>query len=75
MPAFAETERLILRPFREADTPRLFALMDDVRIREGEPYPLAPNHPSFAQRIPEMVKGSLAWVRVSLAPHPAPHPH
>jgi RimJ/RimL family protein N-acetyltransferase len=62
MPAYAETERLILRAFKEDDTPRLFQLMDDLRIRRGEPYSLAPNHPSFANRIPEMIKGSMAWV-------------
>jgi RimJ/RimL family protein N-acetyltransferase len=69
MPPFAETERLIFRPYKESDTPRLFQLMDDLRIRKGEPLPLAPNHPTFSTRIAEMVKSSTAWVRSSSFPH------
>jgi hypothetical protein len=65
MPAFAETERLILRPYREDDKPRTFIHMDDMRVRYYEPYPQAPNHPSFADRIGEMVKSSTLWVRPS----------
>jgi hypothetical protein len=62
MPHFAETDRLIFRPYKDSDKSRLFELMDDVRIRKGEPYPLAPNHPSFAERIPDMIKGAKIWV-------------
>ncbi|MEV7774918.1 GNAT family N-acetyltransferase [Kitasatospora sp. NPDC086791] len=32
MPVFLETERLVLRPFTEADTDRLFALDDDPEV-------------------------------------------
>jgi RimJ/RimL family protein N-acetyltransferase len=68
------TSRLRFRAFTDADVPRLFALMDDPRVKRGEPWSPAPNHPSFADRIKDMVKGSALWVsfRPFLCPFSSP---
>jgi hypothetical protein len=60
------TARLRFRVVTDADVSRLFALMDDPRIKRGEPRSPAPNHPSFVDTIKSMI--NMAVFSVSSTP-------